>query len=208
MNSTLIALMLTGTSLVTAVEVGVALAQVRPPSLVAHVNGDAPASEQQSLFQLRTRFTSADGGSVTLADQRGGFQVLALIFTRCPTVCPTLVKDLQRLEQALPEAARDRTKFVLFSIDPEHDTPEVLRSYRDKMGLDPKHFLLLRGTQDQIRELSATLGASYGSGQGQALTHSRLITLLGPEGEILHQRLGLGEPRTFVDLIQTTRTPS
>lgn len=196
--------------LASGVEVGLALTEA---GLGSHAGSHASLhaarpAPRNSLFQLATRWTSADDAQVTLADQRGKFQVLALVFTRCPSICPTLVKDLQRVEQGLPAEARDRTKFVLVSIDPEHDTPEALRAYRAKMGLDPEHWLLLHGSADEVRELSATLGASYGAGPGQALTHSRLITLLGPSGEILHQRVGLGEPGTLLDLIQTTNTPS
>ena len=146
-----------------------------------------------SLYQLESPWQTDDGRSLRLHQLRGRFQVLALIFTRCPGVCPTLVRELQSLEKALPAAAQGRTGFVLVTIDPEHDTPEVLREYRKKMGLAPERWTLLRGEPDDLRELAATLGFNYEPSGPSGFAHSRLITVLEPGGRIVHQQADLAE---------------
>ena len=157
----------------------------------------------RSLYRLDARFQTEESRPFQLSELRGEFQVLALIFTRCPSVCPTLVHELQALERAMPAAVSDSTRFALVSIDPMHDTPTVLHAYRAKLGLSPDHFLLLRGEPDSVRELSALLGFGYSSAEdGMPLAHSKLVTVLNREGEIIHQQASVSaDSQKIVDAI-------
>ena len=146
----------------------------------------------ESLYQLRTRWTTDDNRSVRLESLRGHVQVMAMIFTRCPTACPTLVREIRSLAESLPRELASATRYVLVSIDPERDTPEVLAGYRDRMGLDAATWTLLRGRPEDVRELSAVLGFNFGEAQGSDIMHSKLITVLDREGRIAHQQPGLG----------------
>ena len=155
-----------------------------------------------SLYRLSASWQTDDERHVQLASLRGHFQVLALIFTRCPGVCPTLVRDLLRLQQRMPERVAAATRFTLVSIDPEHDTPPVLRAYRQRLGLSPARFTLLRGAPDDVRELGATLGFSFAAGGDAPSAHSKLVTLLSPDGRVLQQQTGIeGDPEKIVQLI-------
>jgi protein SCO1/2 len=158
---------------------------------------------ERSLYRLDATFQSDENRSLRLAELRGNFQVLALIFTRCPSVCPTLVHELQALEQSMPTAVRDATRFTLVSIDPAHDTPQALSAYRHKLGLSPDHWLLLRGEPDSVRNLSALLGFSYSSaGDGMPLAHSKLVTVLNRDGEIIHQQTSVSaDSQKIIDAI-------
>jgi protein SCO1/2 len=143
----------------------------------------------RSLYRLDASFQDDEGRPFRLSALRGNFQVLALVFTRCPSVCPTLVHELSALERKMPSAVGDATRFTLVSIDPAHDTPAVLHAYRAKLDLSPDRFLLLRAEPDSVRELSALLGFSYSSAEdGMPLAHSKLVTVLNREGEIIHQQ--------------------
>jgi protein SCO1/2 len=160
-----------------------------------------PASGE-SLYELDSEWLTDDGRAIRLRELGGRFQVLAMIFTRCPGVCPTLVRELKALEQKLPEAVRDNTGFLLVSIDPEHDTPQVLREYRQTMGLGDDRWTLLRGEPTDLRELAATLGFNY-EPSDSGFAHSRLVTVLDPGGEIVHRQADPGEdPMRVVSAIQ------
>jgi protein SCO1 len=173
-------------------------AQASPAEARAAARG---GRAEPSLFRLGSSFVTDDGKAITLADLRGDVQVLALIFTRCPSLCPTLVADLRRLEQRLPQRVAATTRFTLVSIDPEHDTPEVLHAYRERMKLGPR-WTLLRGDLDSVRELAAVLGFSFGSDGRTPAVHSKLVTLLGPEGQVLHQQAGVADdPERILTLI-------
>jgi protein SCO1/2 len=172
-------------------------------SLVRRRGAAAPEPELdgRSIYLLDSAFVTDAGQTLRLRELRGHYQVLALIFTRCPKACPTLVKQLQALERRLPEQARAATRFALLTIDPEHDTPEALRAYRQRMGLGTS-FTLLRGDDSAVRELAASLGFGYGEGDGAGLLHSKLVTLLDPGGLIAHQQAGLdNDPERLLDAL-------
>ena len=163
----------------------------------AHVASTAaPALNGESLYQLESTWTTDTGERVHLKDLAGSSEVLAMVFTRCPTLCPTLVHDLKALDASMPGGTRAGTHYVLVTIDPEHDTPEVLREFRTRMGLDPRRWTLLRGDDSTTRELAAVLGFAYGKGDGRNYTHSNLVTVLNRGGVIVHQQTGVGSDPT------------
>jgi protein SCO1 len=145
-----------------------------------------------SLYALDARFTRDDGRPLVLSDLRGEYVVVALVFTRCPSICPTLVRDLVAFDRTLPKAVRDHTRFALFSIDPKHDTPEVLRAFRAKMKLEEDQFTLLAAGPSAVRDLAAGLGASYGAEADALPTHSKLVTLLDRDGQPILERVDAG----------------
>ena len=163
------------------------------------VHGELAA---RSLYRLGGAFQTDSSQALHLSGLRGNFQVLALIFTRCPSVCPTLVHEMQALERAMPAEVSAATRFMLVSIDPAHDTPEALRAYRSKHGLNREHWTLLRGEPDSVRDLSALLGFSYASGDGVPLAHSKLVTVLNRDGEVIHQQESVGaDPEKIIAAI-------
>lgn len=100
----------------------------------------------------------------SLINQRGdGFSNEALegkvwvadfVFTRCVLVCPVLSRAMVRLQGATQEAGlADETRFVSFSVDPEHDTPEVLTAYAKRHGADTDGWTFLTGARDEIWSL-------------------------------------------------------
>jgi protein SCO1/2 len=66
-----------------------------------------------------------------------------------------------------------------------------LHAYREQHELAGKNWVLLRGAPGDIRELAALLGVSYKQDAIGQFSHTNLITILNPEGEIIHQRAGL-----------------
>jgi protein SCO1/2 len=158
---------------------------------------------ERSLYRLGASFQTDSAKAFRLPELRGNFQVLALVFTRCPSVCPTLVHEMLTLERSMPTDVSDATRFTLISIDPAHDTPEALRAYRSKLGLDPEHWILLRGEDTSVRDLSALLGFSYSGGSGMPFAHSKQVTILNRDGEIIHQQESVSaDPQKIIDAIE------
>lgn len=164
---------------------------------------DAQALSGASLYQLESVWTTDRGEQVRLKDLDGTTEVMAMVFTRCTSVCPTLVHDLKAMDASMHGGARKDTHFVLVTIDPEHDTPEALSEFRNRMGLDADRWTLLRGTASDTRELAAVLGFAYGKGDGQNYNHSSLVTVLDRGGLIVHQQTGIGsDPMRAVAAIE------
>jgi protein SCO1/2 len=147
-----------------------------------------------SVWQLEGRWARAGDGEIELAALRGEPALLLLFYGTCQSICPALVHDLQTIEQELPPAARAQLRFVLVTIDPEHDTVERLAGLARDKGLDPERWALLRGTPDQVRELAAAVGVRYrATGNGQ-FAHTARIVLLDRDGVEREHWDGLDRP--------------
>ncbi len=97
-------------------------------------------------FGKNFTLTDHNGQPRTLADFRGKVVVVFFGFTHCPDVCPTTLAELARAVKKLgPDG--DRVQVLLVTVDPERDTPEILKQY--VTAFDPR-FLGLTGDADAI----------------------------------------------------------
>ena len=147
-----------------------------------------------SLYQLEGDWTSASGDPVKLSSLRGSPVLLLLFYGTCDYACPLLVHDLQRVEGMLAPAVRARVRFALVTFDPEHDTRERLAAYAREMGLSAPGWLLLHGTDRQVRELAATVGVRYRPTGSGAFSHTMRIVLLDRDGVPADHWDGLSRP--------------
>jgi protein SCO1 len=145
---------------------------------------DVPKLGRLPEFRLQERA----GGEVTLADLQGRRWVADFIFTQCGGVCPTMTARMARLRREVP----DDVRFVSITVDPAHDTREVLAEYARRVGADSR-WLFLTGTQKDLYRLSTEgfkLAAAELSPQEQAqggdgpFLHSAKFVLVDGEGTI------------------------
>ncbi len=148
-----------------------------------------PLSDR-SLYQLDASWTNDAGAALRLASLRGRPQVVTMFFASCQFTCPVLVKDLQRIEAALPENTRTNVGFVLVSFDSARDTPAALAKYRQTHGL-AANWTLLRAAPDDVLELAALLGVKFKKDVRGDFAHSNVITVLDAGGAIVRQIVGL-----------------
>lgn len=125
------------------------------------------------------------GGEFTRASFRGQPSVLTFIYTRCPLpdFCPRLSSQFQELQRALARRGSD-VQLVSVTIDPEYDTPEVLRTYAERYDADPSRWTFVTGTPGEIATLAHALGVYY-AGEGTALDHNLSTTLLDADGRVV-----------------------
>lgn len=134
--------------------------------------------------------TNRDGRTVRLQDLAGHPWIADFIFTRCPASCPLMTARMARLNRELPDDLAVR--LVSISVDPEHDTPEVLQRYAQSYNA-PDRWLFLTGGKDEIYRLSRK-GFKLGieipppSGPGgppvEPILHSTRFVLVDGEGRI------------------------
>lgn len=110
-----------------------------------------PVYSQIESFSL----TERSGKTVTLSDLSGQVWVANFIYTTCPTVCPRLTAKMQDVQSFVlakeAELGRDaNVRLVSFTVDPENDTPEQLASYAQSWNADPRIWLFLTGSLDDI----------------------------------------------------------
>lgn len=193
----IVLLLLLATTLVRATDLPVVPATSKPacclekPAKDACCEAMAAATfSKNSLYQAEADFTTDAGRAFTLGELRGRPVLLAMFFASCGYACPLIVSDMQAIRAKLPAGVRDRAMLVLVSFDTARDNPAALALYRSQRGLDDG-WVLLHGGEDSVRELAALLGVKYKQETDGAFSHSNLITVLNPQGEIVHQRTGL-----------------
>jgi len=136
-------------------------------------------------FVLTDQFENAFG----LDDLRGQAWVASFIFTRCPAACPMVMSNKVRLRDALrDDVTLDTVPLVSFTVDPDHDTAEVLQRYAFGMGAEPDRWRFLTGTRDQIWQLSRdgfklAVAETPDEGQGP-ITHSSKLVLVDGGGRV------------------------
>lgn len=100
-------------------------------------------------------FVNQVGDTITNADVDGKIYVADFFFTTCPTICPIMKKEMLRVF----EKYQDQPNFRILShsIDPTHDTQEVLKDYAEKLGVvDASTWNFLTGDQEKIFEIGQT----------------------------------------------------
>lgn len=123
------------------------------------------------------------GEAVTDATLRDQVWVTSFIFTRCKLSCPRITSVMKSLQDRLGDAD---VKLVSISVDPEHDTPEVLAEYARTFGADPDRWWFLTGPKDETLELirknflvtAMTNPSPAADGSDEAVIHSDRLALV------------------------------
>jgi len=137
----------------------------------------------------------------TLADFRGKVVVIFFGYTHCPDVCPTTLAELAQVAKTLgPDGGRMQVLFV--TVDPERDTPEVLRRYVP--SFDPS-FLGLYGdaaaTARAAKEFKIYYRKQPLSGGGYTVDHSAGTYVIDPQGKLrLFAQYGQGAAAMVHDI--------
>lgn len=129
-----------------------------------------------------------EGRTVTAARFRGKKVMMNFIFTRCPvaTMCPASTQKMSSLQQAAKEAGVTGVEFVSVSLDPEYDTPGILKEYAVLRGLDLSNWSFLTGPDAAVRHLLAQMGIIR-EFDGATIKHNLATVLIDPSGRIVHR---------------------
>lgn len=100
-------------------------------------------------FKLKNQF----GKEVGLEDFGGKVIVADFFFTSCPSVCPTLTRNMKKLQDAFKKTD-SMVRFVSFTVDPLRDTVQKVKAYGDKFGIDHDKWWMLTGDKKEIYDLA------------------------------------------------------
>jgi cytochrome oxidase Cu insertion factor (SCO1/SenC/PrrC family) len=139
------------------------LAFLAASRLVSYVRGPAPGEttlEKLDVYGTVPQFslTERSGRPVSRDSLKDMVWVANFIYTKCTETCPTQSLQVGRLQNDFADA-RD-LRFVSITVDPKHDTPEVLARYAERQGADPERWLFLTGDKREIYCLATGLNLS------------------------------------------------
>ena len=138
--------------------------------------------------------TDVHGNKRSLKDFSGKVVAVFFGYTQCPDVCPTTLQELLEVKQALG-ADGDKLQPVFVSLDPERDTPEVLKAYLANFD---ESFVGLSGTPEEIAAVAKDFKIFFKKVPGKVegtytLDHSAGTYLFDPQGRLrVYERYGAG----------------
>jgi len=141
-----------------------------------------------------TGFSLADqnGQQRSMKDFAGKVVIVFFGFTQCPDVCPTTMVELAQIKKTMGTDG-DKLQVVFITVDPERDTPELLKAY---MGNFDPTFIALRPTMDQLPQVAKDFKIYYKKVEGKtpgsySVDHSAGSYVYDPKGNIrLYSRYG------------------
>ncbi len=109
-------------------------------------------------------FTNQLGKKVSLDDLHGKILVINFFFTKCPSICPGLAKNMKKLQDSFVKNA-DIVQFITISVDPENDSVPALRKFADRFNVNHDSWWFVTGDKAEIydfalKELKASVADS------------------------------------------------
>ena len=149
-------------------------------------------------FQL----VDQDGRKIDFETFRGHPTVLTFIFTRCPipNFCPLMTNNFNQVQQAIKGGAGRLAKTRLFSIslDPDFDTPSILKAYGAHEQADYGIWTFASGDKSEIRKLTEAFSV-YTKTEGGTISHGLATALVTEDGKI--ERIWRGNGWTVSEVV-------
>ncbi|AZO67866.1 MULTISPECIES: SCO family protein [unclassified Mesorhizobium] len=158
----------------------------------AHAH-DAPRDERLPTIGQAPDFTlvSQDSARVSLHDFRGKVVAVSFIYTYCTDVCPMLTAHMVAVQEKLGSAFGPKIAFVSITVDPERDTPDVLKEYAQNFGADLKGWSFLTGDPAIVHEVGRKYGVIAKKATNGDVDHTLLTSIVDPGGILRVQYLGV-----------------
>jgi len=143
-------------------------------------------------------FVNQDGKTITNKDYEGKVYVVEFFFTTCPTICPRMNRNLVQIQNTFSDF--EDFGVASFTINPEYDTQEVLKTYAESYGIINPNWHLMTGDQETIYDL-ANIGFNIYAGENPNIEggfeHSGNFALIDKNGFIRSRKDNFGNPKIF-----------
>lgn len=153
-----------------------------------------------SVYQVTSSWQLENGQQITLSQFAGKTQLVAFVYSHCTSICPVIVEDLKKIEKALDKNTRQRTNFLLITLDPQSDTPTARQAFMQQHKLDNKHWHFIASNDADTQELALLLNIRYRR-EGDEIVHSNMVTVLSGNGRIVFQGVAAKDMAQLVRII-------
>ena len=133
-----------------------------------------------------------NGKIITNETLKHKIYIADFFFTSCSTICPLMTKNMKYVDSSLRNFSK-HISLLSFTINPDFDTPKVLRRYRSKYKISSKNWLFLRGNEKQTHQLGIEhfkVFATRDENVSDGFAHSGAFTLVDKEGFVRGVYLG------------------
>ena len=141
-----------------------------------------------------------NGKTITQEDYKGKVYVVEFFFSTCPTICPIMNRNMKVIQDSF--ASNANFGIASITINPLTDTPEILKTHAEGLGLKGMNWNFLTGNQEYIYEI-ANKGFNLYVGENKKVNggfeHSGLFALIDKEGNIRSRQDDFGNPIVYYD---------
>ena len=137
-------------------------------------------------------YITHDSTMLSSKSLNGKILIADFFFTSCSTICPLMTKNMKYVDSSLRNFSK-HISLLSFTINPDFDTPKVLRRYRSKYKISSKNWLFLRGNEEQTHQLGIEhfkVFATRDENVSDGFAHSGAFTLVDKEGFVRGVYLG------------------
>lgn len=154
-------------------------------------------------------FTNQNNEIISNEYYKGKVYLVEFFFTTCPSICPIMNQRMVEIQNEF--YGNPNFGIASFTINPEVDTPEVLKQYADNYGAKHPHWNFLTGNRDDILKLSNegfNLYADANMDENGDFSHSGLFALIDKEGYIRSRTDDFGNPLIYYQSLDEENSPN
>lgn len=174
-----------------------------PRSVVESKDYELKAEEDKiELFTIGKapdfKFTDQNNQTISNEDYKGKVYVVEFFFTSCPDICLIMNDNMIKIQDEFIN--NPNVGVASFTIDPDHDTPEILKEYAKETGITKPQWHLLTGDREEIFKLSYegfNLYVGKSSEEIGGFEHSGFFALIDKEGNIRSRQDEHGNPLIY-----------
>lgn len=146
--------------------------------------------------------TNQDGKKLSLGELKGKVVLLTFAYTSCPDICPLLTAQFANIQRRLKESGYDDFFLLLITVDPEVDTPEVLKAYANRFQADLSSWAFLTGDRAELANVWGSYGLFFVRKREDGLVdHTVATTLIDQAGrQRVRYLFGLEEEAVLHDI--------
>ena len=150
-----------------------------------------------SIYHLKVSLEDQDGVEASLDQFKGQPVLVTMFYANCPHVCPLIVSTIKFNESELSDEHKAELRVLTISIDPERDTPALLKETMERHLVDSERWQMVRPETGDVRSIAGVLGIKYKQLPDGEFNHSTKIILLDREGRqiAMTQQLGRHDPQ-------------
>jgi len=135
--------------------------------------------------------TTTAGSRLALTDLHGKVVAVTFIYATCTDTCPLLTSKLAGIQRRLGKDRAANAAFVAITVDPDRDTPTVLRNYAQAQGADVPGWAFLTGTPAEIQDVVRRYGVFARKTARGDVDHTFLTSLVDAKGALRVQYMGV-----------------
>lgn len=151
----------------------------------AEMSSDLCVFQEGQHYIPSFTFNNQANAAVSQSALEGKLTVVDFIFTNCPTICKEMSSEMRRVQEAF--RGDEQLQLVSFTVDPERDTPEVLKAYASRVGANTANWHFLSGDKSDLYQMARCgflLPVQAGDGSDEDFIHSNKLVLVDSQKRI------------------------